>query len=147
MTILVTGAAGFIGYHVARQLLEQGEKVVGVDNINDYYSKKLKEKRLNELSPYDLFTFYKLDLADHQTVTKRLSEFSFSHIIHLAAQAGVRYSITNPFAYIESNLAGHMSVLELCRHQSKLKHLVYASSSSVYGGNRKIPFSQGKCFK
>lgn len=142
MTILVTGAAGFIGYHVARQLLEQGEQIIGVDSINNYYSQKLKKARLEKLLKNDLFTFYKLNLADNEAVRNELGKFHFSHVVHLAAQAGVRYSIQNPFAYVESNLAGHVSVLELCRHQNSLKHLVYASSSSVYGGNDKVPFSE-----
>lgn len=137
---LVTGCAGFIGMHTARALLEQGHDVVGIDNINDYYSQQLKHDRLATLECSPNFTFHHIDVADLPSL-ERLFKNSFDAVIHLAAQAGVRYSITNPHAYAQSNLVGFLNILECCRH-SETKHLVYASSSSVYGGNVKMPFAE-----
>jgi len=142
MTVLVTGVAGFIGFHVAQRLLERGEQVVGLDNLNDYYRVSLKHDRLRQLQGRDGFSFHQLDLADPDGLSSALSGFAFEHIVHLAAQAGVRYSLEHPFAYVNANLVGHMSVLELARRQPALEHLVYASSSSVYGGNTKLPFAE-----
>ena len=142
MTNLLTGAAGFIGFHVAQRLLAQGERVVGVDNLNQYYSKTLKEDRLRQLLEHPNFTFHQINIADRVAMQDAFGGLKFTSIIHLAAQAGVRYSIENPFAYIEANLVGHMVILELARQQTDLKHMVYASSSSVYGGNSKLPFSE-----
>lgn len=142
MTILLTGAAGFIGFHVSKALLERGEKVVGVDNLNDYYDVSLKESRLKQLTFYKNFQFHKLNIADKEAIQglgKTVKDISA--IVHLAAQAGVRYSLINPYAYIETNLMGHAVMLELARALPGLKHFVYASSSSVYGGNTKTPFA------
>jgi UDP-glucuronate 4-epimerase len=139
MTYLVTGAAGFIGFHVTKALLSRGEQVVGLDNLNDYYSVRLKKDRLAQLKGESDFRFLEGDIArkeDLQACGKP------RRVIHLAAQAGVRYSLTNPEAYIQSNLVGHAEVLEFCRHLDGLESLVYASSSSVYGGNEKLPFSE-----
>jgi UDP-glucuronate 4-epimerase len=138
--ILVTGAAGFIGFHVARRLLQNGRKVVGLDNINDYYDPALKEARLAELAKLPGFTFVKQDMADRDAMAALFAEHKFAQVVHLAAQAGVRYSLVNPQAYMDSNLQGFMNVLEGCRHNG-CKHLLYASSSSVYGSNTKLPFS------
>jgi UDP-glucuronate 4-epimerase len=138
--LLVTGAAGFIGYHTARFALERGDEVVGVDNLNDYYDVSLKEARLKELEPFERFRFVKLDVADRAGVEALFARERFARIVHLAAQAGVRYSLKNPHAYIDSNVLGFMNILEGSR-QSKVEHLVYASSSSVYGANTKMPFS------
>src|SRR5580698_1302933 len=135
---LVTGAAGFIGYHVSRQLLARGDAVVGVDNLNDYYSVKLKHDRLAHLTRESDFTFRQLDISDRSATAELFESGGFDRVIHLAAQAGVRYSLTNPSAYVESNLVGFVNVLEGCRH-SGVQHLVYASSSSVYGANKKLP--------
>ncbi len=140
MTILVTGAAGFIGYHVARRLLEAGHDVIGIDNLNPYYDPRLKQARLAELAPFNAFRFRRLDLADRAGIAALFAEFRFPHVIHLAAQAGVRYSLTDPHAYADANLLGFLNVLEGCRHHS-VQHLLYASSSSVYGANTRIPFS------
>ncbi|MEP1445723.1 MAG: NAD-dependent epimerase [Paraglaciecola sp.] len=143
MKVLVTGAAGFIGFHVTQQLLERGDTVIGIDNINDYYDVKLKEGRLNTIAEHTLsdnFTFIKMDVADRQLTEKLFAESAFDQVVHLAAQAGVRYSIENPHAYVDSNLVGFMNILEGCRH-NKIKHLVYASSSSVYGSNESTPFT------
>ncbi len=142
MTNLLTGAAGFIGFHVARRLLDQGERVVGVDNLNPYYSVALKEDRLRQLLAHPNFTFHQVNIADRGAMQEAVGDLKITSIIHLAAQAGVRYSIENPFAYVEANLIGHMVILELARQQSALKHMVYASSSSVYGGNTKLPFAE-----
>ncbi len=143
MTILVTGAAGFIGSYVSRALLNCGKKVIGVDNINDYYDISLKHARLKPLNEEDNFTFHHVSIADREAMTGLAAKYKedISHVVHLAAQAGVRYSLENPYSYSESNLAGHLVILELCRHLPDLKHLVYASSSSVYGGNTKQPFA------
>jgi UDP-glucuronate 4-epimerase len=141
MTILVTGAAGFIGLHVSRRLLEDGQEIYGIDDLNDYYSVDLKCDRLAQLKNSSNFTFQKLDLNDRSGVETLFAKNSFTHVIHLAAQAGVRYSLQNPYAYADGNLSGFLHVLEGCRHSSNLKHLIFASSSSVYGANTKVPFS------
>ncbi len=140
MTILVTGAAGFIGFHLARKLLQQGERVVGLDNLNDYYDVSLKEARLQMLQNFADFRFVRLDLADQNAINALFAEASFDVVVNLAAQAGVRYSLTNPQAYVRSNIAGFVNILEACRHHD-VRHLVYASSSSVYGAGTKMPFS------
>jgi UDP-glucuronate 4-epimerase len=140
--ILVTGAAGFIGFHTALRLLQRGETVVGIDNINDYYDVNLKLARLEQLGNFTNFIFVKQDIADKSGMEKLWADHGpFTRVVHLAAQAGVRYSLTNPYAYITSNCMGHVTVMEMCRHTPGFKHLVYASSSSVYGGNTKLPFS------
>ena len=139
--ILVTGAAGFIGYHVAERLLARGETVVGIDNLNDYYDVGLKASRLARLDGRANFRFIRMDIADRPAVAQLFAAERFDRVIHLAAQAGVRYSLTNPNAYVDSNLVGFVNILEGCRH-NEVRHLVYASSSSVYGGNRKMPFSE-----
>jgi len=142
MSYLVTGAAGFIGFHTCKRLLARGESVVGVDIVNDYYDPTLKEARLAQLEGEAGFTFLRADLAEQATVDALLSKHSdITHIIHLAAQAGVRYSLVNPRAYTRSNIDGTLSMLELARHLPKCQHLAYASSSSVYGSNKKLPFS------
>jgi len=141
MIILVTGAAGFIGYHVTQRLLARGDTVVGLDNLNDYYDVSLKEARLARLSSQPGFRFAKLDLADREGMARLFSELRPQRIVHLAAQAGVRYSLENPHAYIDSNVVGFTNILEGCR-QTQVAHLVYASSSSVYGGNTRLPFSE-----
>lgn len=140
MKYLVTGAAGFIGFHVAQKLCQQGHQVIGIDNLNDYYDVSLKKARLNELAQYDTFTFKLYDLADRAGIADLFAKEKFNRVIHLAAQAGVRYSIDNPMAYADSNLIGHLTILEGCRHNN-VEHLVYASSSSVYGLNNKTPFA------
>ncbi|MGB9097943.1 NAD-dependent epimerase [Erwinia sp.] len=140
MKYLVTGAAGFIGFHVAERLLSAGHQVVGIDNLNDYYDVNLKLARLNLLKPFEHFTFIKLDLADREGIAQLFREQAFERVIHLAAQAGVRYSLDNPLAYADANLIGHLNILEGCRH-NHIGHLLYASSSSVYGLNNKMPFS------
>lgn len=141
MKILVTGAAGFIGMHCSLRLLERGDSVVGIDNINNYYCQDLKLARLNKLSEYKNFEFEKIDISNYTELNLIFSKHKFDRVIHLAAQAGVRYSITNPQAYGQSNLIGFLNILETCRHH-EIAHLVYASSSSVYGGNIKMPFSE-----
>lgn len=141
LNFLVTGAAGFIGMYTAKRLLEEGHRVVGLDNLNDYYEPELKQYRLAQLIPHEGFTFVQMDLADREGIAELFATQSFDRVIHLAAQAGVRYSIEAPFAYIDSNLVGMMTILEGCRHNN-VQHLVYASSSSVYGMNEKIPFSE-----
>lgn len=141
MKYLVTGAAGFIGTYVAERLLEQGHEVVGLDNLNDYYLPALKEYRLSRLTSQPKFRFIHLDLADREAMAALFAAEKFQRVIHLAAQAGVRYSLENPFAYVDSNMVGMMTVLEGCRHNG-VEHLVYASSSSVYGMNEKVPFSE-----
>ncbi len=142
MAVLLTGVAGFIGFHVAQCLLERGEKIVGIDNVNAYYETALKESRLSLLTKFPGFTFCKVDIADRsamEDVAARHPEIT--SIIHLAAQAGVRYSLTNPYSYAHSNLDGQLVILEIARALPRCDHLVYASSSSVYGGNTKLPFS------
>ncbi|TLU83226.1 MAG: NAD-dependent epimerase [Chlorobium sp.] len=140
MNILVTGAAGFIGYNVCRQLLDRGDQVTGVDNLNDYYDVSLKESRLALLQPYETFTFRKMEIADRQAMEELFRQGGFERVVNLAAQAGVRYSLINPYSYIDSNIQGFLNILEGCRHNG-VKHLVYASSSSVYGANEAMPFS------
>jgi len=142
MSTLVTGAAGFIGFHVARALLERGDRVVGIDNLNDYYDVRLKEARLDELAEFAGFTFVKLDIADRDGISAVLrAHRDLSGIIHLAAQAGVRYSLENPYAYIDANVMGTIVMLEAARRLDRLDAFTYASSSSVYGANKKQPFS------
>jgi len=141
MKVLVTGAAGFIGMHTSERLLARGDTVVGLDNLNDYYDPQIKLDRLARIEPHENFRFVKMDVADRAGMEKLFAEEQFDKVIHLAAQAGVRYSLENPHAYIDSNIVGFTNILEGCRH-SKVKHLVYASSSSVYGGNTKMPFSE-----
>jgi len=142
MKIIVTGAAGFIGFHTVRALLARGDQVVGIDNLNDYYDPALKQARLDQLLPHDHFTFHKIDIADTQAVADIFAKAKPDKVLHLAAQAGVRYSIDNPHAYIHSNIIGHLNILESCRHHAdSVTRLVYASSSSVYGGNEKKPFA------
>jgi len=138
--VLVTGAAGFIGFHLSKRLLENGISVVGLDNLSPYYSIKLKEDRLAQLEGHSHFAFVRLDLADREGMRRLFSENRFDVVVHLAAQAGVRYSLRDPHAYIDANIVGFMNILEGCRHQ-RVKHLVFASSSSVYGANTKMPFS------
>jgi UDP-glucuronate 4-epimerase len=137
---LVTGVAGFIGFHVARRLIDRGDHIIGLDNVNDYYDVRLKEARLAQLTALNGFQFVKLDLANRQGMKEFFSEYPIRRVVHLAAQAGVRYSLINPHAYTDSNIEGFMNILEGCR-QVKTEHLVYASSSSVYGGNTHMPFS------
>lgn len=141
MKILVTGAAGFIGMHTSLRLLARGDEVVGLDNLNDYYDVSLKEARLARLAPSPNFRFVKMDVADVEGMAALFKREGFDRVVHLAAQAGVRYSLVNPHAYVSSNLAGFTNILEGCRHGG-VKHLVYASSSSVYGGNARMPFSE-----
>ncbi len=140
-TWLVTGAAGFIGMHTSLRLLARGDKVIGLDNLNDYYDVTLKQARLAQLQPFANFSFHKLDVADRAGMEALFAAEKPQGVIHLAAQAGVRYSITNPHAYVDSNLQGFVNILEGCRHHG-VQHLVYASSSSVYGGNTAMPFSE-----
>lgn len=137
---LVTGAAGFIGFHLSLSMLQAGWNVAGLDNINDYYDVRLKKERLSILAKFPGFTFHQLDLSDNSSIEDIFKQYSFDLVVHMAAQAGVRYSLINPRAYIKSNIDGFLNVLEGCR-QTAVKHLVYASSSSVYGGNEKTPFS------
>lgn len=138
--VLVTGAAGFIGMHTAQRLLDRGDSVTGIDNLNDYYTVRLKHDRLAQLSGHPEFHFEPLALEDRGGLERLFRERSFDRVIHLAAQAGVRYSLTNPHVYADSNLTGFVNLLECCRHQ-RVEHLTYASSSSVYGANRKVPFA------
>jgi len=140
VSILVTGSAGFIGFHLARQLLQEGIEVVGYDNVNDYYDPSLKEARLRILNDFDQFKFYRADLCDLATLQKVFSDQTIEKVVHLAAQAGVRYSLINPFAYQKSNLEGFLNIIELSK-RAKVKNFIYASSSSVYGNNRHLPFS------
>jgi UDP-glucuronate 4-epimerase len=141
MKILVTGAAGFIGMTATLRLLARGDEVVGLDNLNDYYDVALKQSRLDRLTPHPNFRFHKADVADQAGMAQLFAAEKFERVIHLAAQAGVRYSLQNPQAYVDSNVVGFMNILEGCRH-NKVNHLVYASSSSVYGGNTRMPFSE-----
>ena len=140
MKILVTGAAGFIGYHTAKALLARGDEVVGLDNLNHYYDVNLKHSRLEILRKEPCFEFVQLDLSDRDAIAGLFATHKFHRVVHLAAQAGVRYSIENPFVYVDSNVLGTLAILEACR-QNEVEHLVYASSSSVYGANEKMPFS------
>ncbi|NIA28187.1 MAG: SDR family NAD(P)-dependent oxidoreductase [Desulfobulbaceae bacterium] len=140
MKILVTGAAGFIGFHTSRQLLERGDTVVGLDNFNDYYDVSLKESRAAVLDGYDTFKMARIDLADRNAMEVLFAKEKFDKVVHLAAQAGVRYSIENPHSYIESNIVGTLHILEGCRHND-VEHLTYASSSSIYGASTSMPFS------
>lgn len=141
-TVLVTGAAGFIGFHTTKALLKQGYQVIGIDNLNDYYDVNLKKARLAQLEGQDGFVFSQLDIGDLDGLVALNAEYGpFKKVIHLAAQAGVRYSLENPHAYIHSNILGHLNILELARHIDGFEHLVYASSSSVYGGNKTLPYS------
>ncbi|HYL17792.1 MAG TPA: SDR family NAD(P)-dependent oxidoreductase, partial [Burkholderiales bacterium] len=140
MKILVTGCAGFIGMHVAQRLLERGDEVIGIDNLNDYYDPALKMARLSRLQPHAQFSFERLDIAQRRSVADLFAAERFARVVHLAAQAGVRYSLQNPHAYVDSNVAGFLNVLEACLHGCE--HLVFASTSSVYGANRKLPFSE-----
>jgi len=141
MKILVTGAAGFIGFHTAQRFLARGDEVVGLDNLNEYYDVTLKQARLARLTPHSKFRFVKLDLADDLGVAELFAREEFQRVVHLAAQAGVRYSLENPHAYVHSNVVGTLNVLEGCRHHG-VEHLVYASTSSVYGANTDMPFSE-----
>ena len=138
--IVVTGAAGFIGFHFAKSLLDDGYEVLGIDNINNYYDPALKQARLDELRPYKNFSFKKADIANREELTTACKSFQLKKVVHMAAQAGVRYSIENPYAYLDANITGFLNILEYCRHKS-VEGLIYASSSSVYGANTKIPFS------
>ena len=142
MAVLVTGAAGFIGYHVAAALLARGESVVGVDMLNEYYDVTLKEARLAKLTAQAGFSFLRIDLAERGALRAACGDVGIERVVHLAAQAGVRHSLTHPFDYQRGNLEGHLRVLEFCRALERIVHLVYASSSSVYGGNKKLPFSE-----
>ncbi len=138
--ILVTGAAGFIGFHLCRSLLDDEFELLGIDNLNDYYDTSLKLARLNQLTPYNNFSFKKVDIVDRERLAKVFTDFNPHKVVHLAAQAGVRYSIENPYAYMDSNLVGFLNILELSR-KNEVEGFIYASSSSVYGANEKIPFS------
>ena len=140
-TILITGAAGFIGFHLSRLLLDRGDTVIGLDNLNDYYDVRLKRDRLALLTPHPNFRFEQIDLADRDAMRRLFESGGFARVAHMAAQAGVRYSLTNPHAYADSNLTGFLNILEGCRYH-RVEHLVYASSSSVYGANTKMPFSE-----
>ncbi|PPR15582.1 MAG: UDP-N-acetylglucosamine 4-epimerase [Alphaproteobacteria bacterium MarineAlpha9_Bin3] len=142
MTILITGIAGFIGSHLARNLLSRGDKILGIDNISDYYDVNLKYDRLNNLKKHKNLIFEKIDISNYSDLEQIVKKHKISKICHLAAQAGVRYSLEAPMEYIKSNIIGHLNILEICRN-FKIKNLVYASSSSVYGGNKKVPFSIG----
>jgi len=139
--VLVTGAAGFIGMHVSERLLARGDEVIGLDNLNDYYDPRLKQARLARLTPHANFRFVQMDVADRAGVERLFREQRFDRVVHLAAQAGVRYSLVNPHAYVESNVVGFTNILEGCRHHG-VQHLAYASSSSVYGGNTRMPFAE-----
>ena len=140
MRILVTGAAGFIGFHLSKSLLNDGFEVLGVDNVNDYYNPKLKYDRLNQLSIEKNFENKTVDISNKESLTNIFNNFKPNKVVNLAAQAGVRYSLENPYAYMDSNLVGFLNIIELCRHND-VEGLIYASSSSVYGGNSKVPFS------
>src|SRR5579883_2216169 len=143
MTVLLTGVAGFIGYHVARALLARGERVVGIDDCNPYYDVRLKEARLGQLARSPGFVFHRLDITDREAVLSLFAaEAAAEQVVHLAAQAGVRYALVDPYSYSASNVAGHLVILEAARRLGKLRHLVYASSSSVYGANTKLPFAE-----
>ncbi|MBT6937946.1 MAG: NAD-dependent epimerase/dehydratase family protein [Candidatus Marinimicrobia bacterium] len=139
MRILVTGSAGFIGFHLSKSLLDDGYEVLGIDNLNAYYDRNLKHARLDQITSFKNFTFKKIDIADRESLTKAFTDFRPQKVVNLAAQAGVRYSIENPYAYMDANLVGFLNIIELCRHND-VESLIYASSSSVYGGNKKSPF-------
>ena len=141
-TVIVTGAAGFVGFHVAKALLGRGERVVGIDNLNSYYDVALKQARLAQLHDEPGFTFHQADIADKEAMFALFEGSGATRVVHLAAQAGVRYSMEDPWAYVSSNVMGHVTILEAARRLPKLEHLVYASSSSVYGGNTKLPFAE-----
>ena len=138
--VLVTGSAGFIGFHLSKRLCEDGVSVVGIDNMTPYYDVRLKERRVAVLHPYDTFTFLRVDMADRDGMERLFADYDFDVVVNLAAQAGVRYSLQNPHAYVDSNIVGFVNLLECCRH-GRIGHLVYASSSSVYGANTRMPFS------
>lgn len=140
LSVLVTGAAGFIGFHLSKKLCSLGYTVTGIDNLNEYYDVRLKHSRLEQLKQLPDFTFHQLDLTDKKGIDSLFKKEGFKYVVNLAAQAGVRYSLTNPYAYLESNLHGFLNILEACRHH-KIEHLIYASSSSVYGANKNMPFS------
>src|SRR2546422_574111 len=142
-SVLVTGAAGFIGFHVAKRLLEDGNEVFGLDNLNDYYDVRLKEARLAQLTSFKQFQFVKMDIADRKGMAELFANHPIRRVVHLAAQAGVRYSLVNPHAYVDSNVVGFLNILEGCR-RGQAAHLVFASSSSVYGGETQKPFSEHK---
>ena len=142
LRILITGAAGFIGFHLSKKLLDKSYNVIGIDNLNDYYDPSLKQSRLDILCQYSNFNFKKVNIHDKSQVDEVFENFQPTHVINLAAQAGVRYSIENPYAYVDSNLVGFINILEACRNYP-IEHLIYASSSSVYGGNKTVPFSTG----
>ncbi|MEP3888996.1 MAG: NAD-dependent epimerase/dehydratase family protein [Hellea sp.] len=142
MIILLTGAAGFIGFHAANRLLSQGHNVIGVDNLNEYYDVSLKEARLNELRKHEGFEFHTLDISDHEALDAAAQGKGITHILHLAAQAGVRYSLDNPRAYVQANVLGHLNILEFARHSGSVEHIAYASSSSVYGDREDGPFRE-----
>ena len=143
MIILLTGAAGFIGFHAAHKLLAQGHQVIGVDNLNDYYDVNLKQARLAELRQHTGFEFHKVDISDHMALEAAILGKGITHILHLAAQAGVRYSLENPRAYVQANVMGHLNILEFARHSGTVEHIAYASSSSVYGDREDGPFKEG----
>ena len=142
MIILLTGTAGFIGFHAAKRFLADGHQVVGVDNLNDYYDISLKEARLAELKKHDGFEFHKADISDHEALDAAAKDKGITHILHLAAQAGVRYSLDNPRAYVQANVLGHLNILEFARHSGTVEHIAYASSSSVYGDREDGPFKE-----
>lgn len=142
MIILLTGAAGFIGFHAAKRLLAEGHQVIGVDNLNDYYAVSLKQARLAELSKHNGFTFHKVDISNHEALDSATKGKGITHILHLAAQAGVRYSLDNPRAYVQANVMGHLNILEFARHSATVEHIAYASSSSVYGDREDGPFKE-----
>lgn len=143
MIILLTGAAGFIGFHAANRLLSEGHQVIGVDNLNDYYDVSLKEARLTELQKHKGFEFHKVDISNHEALDVAIKGKGITHILHLAAQAGVRYSLDNPRAYVQANVMGHLNILEFARHSGTVEHIAYASSSSVYGDREDGPFREG----
>jgi len=142
MIILLTGAAGFIGFHAAKRFLAEGHTIIGVDNLNDYYDVTLKQARLTELQKYDGFEFHKVDISDHEALDAATKGKGITHILHLAAQAGVRYSLDNPRAYVQANVLGHLNILEFARHSGSVEHIAYASSSSVYGDREDGPFRE-----
>lgn len=142
MIILLTGAAGFIGFHAASKLLSEGHKVIGVDNLNDYYEVSLKQARLTVLHRHENFEFHKVDISDHKALDAAVKDKGITHILHLAAQAGVRYSLDNPRAYVQANVMGHLNILEFTRHSGTVEHIAYASSSSVYGDREGGPFKE-----